>query len=205
MKGILMNKKVLYWPGLGKDMKVLNSFRRELAAEGYQIDVVDFEYDKGSLNPNKWKQIQKNQYDWWIGISLGASLLYYSYNFVENSLRPKRLTLINPFCSRKILSEEKLFDMSKQWDFSPIDNLCIVDKIDVVISIYDWKIPIYHGIKLLTLTSSLNKYIIFLNSDHIVDNEIIQKELVKALITCEEGKKNQNEEKFNNCYIYKQQ
>ncbi len=199
-----MIKKVLYWPGLGQDMTILNVFRKELCSRGYEIDIINLEYDKGDLAPDKWEQIQSNKYDWWIGISLGASLLYYAYNYVNKSMRPCRITLINPFSSRKLLSNEKSFDMSKQWDFSPIDNICFVENIDMIISLNDCKVPIYHGIKLLNFTKSSNKNILFLETGHVIEEDVIQKELVDALIIGEKGIKNTHEKKFNYCYFYKQ-
>ena len=92
-----MKKNILYWPGRGQDTEVLKEFRKELSNE-YLIDIVNFEYDRGSLEPQRWNILQ-NKYSWWIGISLGASLEYYAYNYVELKNRPNRITLINPFSS----------------------------------------------------------------------------------------------------------
>ena len=191
-------KKILYWPGRGQDIEILKVLRNELSKK-YIIEVVDFKYDVGELNPNIWK-ILKNKFDWWIGISLGASLLYYTYNFIEERSRPTRLTIINPFSSRKKLSEEKKFDLSQQWNFSPKQQQIKVDKIELISSVYDSKIPIYHGIELINSTNSKDKKIMFVNSNHTIDNVNAQIELSKILLN-EEIK----DERFNYCYIYKPQ
>lgn len=155
-------KKILYWPGMGQSADILKYLKTELS-KSYQLDIVNFEYDVGNLEPGKWK-ILNDKFDWWIGISLGASLLYYSYNYVAEAKRPNRLTIINPFSSREKLSIEKGFDLSKQWNFSPKEKNINVNKIELVASVYDFKIPTYHGIELLNNANSTNKRIVFINS-----------------------------------------
>ena len=192
-----MKKNILYWPGRGQDTEVLKEFRKVLSNE-YLIDIVNFEYDRGSLEPQRWNILQ-NKYSWWIGISLGASLEYYSYNYIELKNRPNRITLINPFSSRKILSEEKKFDISSQWDFAPRNSIIKVEKIDLVSSIFDTKIPMYHGIDLLDKAISNDKEIVFVNSNHTIDEKCAQIQLANILL----GKSEENAE-INYCNIYKQ-
>lgn len=192
-----MRKKVLYWPGMGQNIEILKEFRREISKD-FKIDIINFKYDKGNLNPKEWK-ILENTYEWWIGISLGASLAYYAYNYVKISNRPKRITIINPFSSRKILSNEKKFDMTKQWDFSPIENTIKIEKIDLVSSVFDTEIPMYHGIDLLNSTISEKKKIIFINSNHTIDDNEAQEQLAKILL----GKSEKNA-RANYCNVYKQ-
>jgi hypothetical protein len=190
-------KKILYWPGMGQSADILKYLKTELS-KSYQLDIVNFEYDVGNLEPGKWK-ILNDKFDWWIGISLGASLLYYSYNYVAEAKRPNRLTIINPFSSREKLSIEKGFDLSKQWNFSPKEKNINVNKIELVASVYDFKIPTYHGIELLNNANSTNKRIVFINSNHTIDKKEEQIELAKILLN--EDEKN---ERFNYCNIYKQ-
>lgn len=190
-------KRILYWPGMGQQKDILKHLRDELSKENI-IDFIDFDYDKDKLNPSKWN-ILKNKYDWWIGISLGASLLYYSYNFLKEEYRPKRITIINPFSSRKKLSEERNFDLSNQWDFMPKEQNINIEIIDLISSVYDSKIPMYHGIELLNNTNSKEKNLIFVNEGHTIDDPNAQIELAQILLNkgiCNEG--------YNYCNIYKQ-
>ncbi|MBR0428349.1 MAG: hypothetical protein IJK18_09185 [Clostridia bacterium] len=196
-------KKILYWAGRGQDLKILESFRNVLKKEGYEIDYINIEYDTGELSPNQWNQVVNNDADWWIGISLGASLLYYSINFIKKS-KPSRITLINPFSSRRILSEERGFDLNNQWDFSPKDCKIEVENLELVLSQKDTKIPMYHGIELLNNTICNNKKIIFVNGDHIIDKDEAQVELAKILIKNEILNGGNNNERYNYCNIYKQ-
>ena len=196
-------KKILYWAGRGQDLKILNDFREELKKDGFEIDYINVKYDSGQLSPNKWEQVTNNNADWWIGISLGASLLYYSMNFIKKN-KPNRITLINPFSSRKILSEEKGFSLDNQWLFSPQNCDVEVDNLDVVLSTNDTKIPIYHGVKLLNKTISKNKQVVFVESDHIINNNKVQAELARVLIENRMLYGGNNDEKYNYCNIYKQ-
>ena len=196
-----MNNKILYWPGMGQDLEILKHFRNELTLQGYSIDTVKIKYDQNELNPKNWNEIKNNQADWWIGISLGASLLYYSLNFINENNKPLRISIINPFSSRKQLSIERKFDLKNQWDFSPINVNCDVNEIDLITSLYDSKIPMYHGIELLNNAISVNKNLIFVKEDHTINNIEAQKELAKVLHNVNEEK---NNEKYNYCHVYKQ-
>lgn len=195
-------KKILFWAGRGQDLKILENFRKQLIKSGFQIDYINIRYDEGELLPNKWKQVLYNDSDWWIGISLGAALVYYSANFAEG-YKPKRITLINPFSSRKILSEEKGFDLSNQWLFSPKDCTLKIDNMDVVLSTYDTKIPMYHGIELLNKTICNNKKIVFVDSNHTIDDINAQIELADILIENESLNGGNDNERYNYCNIYK--
>ena len=195
-------KKILFWAGRGQNLRILENFRKQLEKSGFQIDYIDIRYDEGELLPNKWKQVSDNNADWWIGISLGASLLYYSANFVEK-YKPKRITLINPFSSRKVLSEEKGFNLDNQWVFSPKDCVLKIDNMDVVLCTYDAKIPMYHGIELLNKTICNNKKIVFVDSNHTVDDINAQIELADILIKNEGLNGGNNNERYNYCNIYK--
>lgn len=201
----MKNNRILYWPGRGQDLKVLKYFRNELLQNGFLIDVIDVEYDIGELNPLNWAKVKENNCDWWIGISLGASLLYYALNYVDDLCKPTRITLINPFCSRKNLSNEIGFDLTNQWDFSPIENTVNVDQIELVSSVFDVKIPMYHGINLLNKTISSNKKLIFIDEKHTIDLKEAQIELAQLLCDIniiEKGKKG-NGKGYNYCNIYK--
>lgn len=198
-----MNNKILFWPGITQDTNILKDLKRILIKNGYFIEYVKFKYDVGKLNPKKWDQVVNNKSDWWIGISLGASLLYYAYHFVPLNKRPKRITIINPFFSREILSYEKDFNIKNYWNFSPIKYKVNVNHIELVLSIFDKNIPIYHGLHLINSSSTSNKNIIFINSNHVIDESNAQKELGILLYKYKDGKYCY-EKKLNYCNIYQQ-
>lgn len=199
-----MKTKILYWPGIGKDLKVLDSFLAELKIKNYDIKIFNEEYDIGELNPSTWEQVVNNECDWWIGISLGASLLYYAYAFVPDEKKPSRITLINPFYSRNILANEKGFDITKFWDFSPIDMKCFIKHCELIVSRYDKNINPYHSLVLSSSINSDNAYVILVNSDHTLKLNDVEKEVADLLINY--NRKGYNIEKENNnCNIYKQQ
>lgn len=191
--------KILYWPGMGQNLEILKKFREELVKKENKVYVVDFQYDNNILNPNKWNIINENDFDWWIGLSLGASLLYYSYEFVPSKLRPKRITIINPFSSREMLARERKFSLEKQWRFSPIKSTLKVNTVDLVRSIQDEKIPSHHGFELLNHAIANEKNIILVNENHTIDNYDAQVELAKVLIN-----KESKSEQYYYCNIFKQ-
>lgn len=191
--------KILYWPGMGQNLEILNQFRKELLKRGNEISIIDFKYDDNKLEPTKWKIIEEKKFDWWIGISLGASLLYYSYEFVMDKYKPERITIINPFSSRKTLAKEKKFNLKNQWDFSPINSKMQINTIDLVSSIKDDRIPSHHGFELLNNAIANEKNLILINENHTIDNYDAQIELAKLLIN-----KEQRDEKYYYCNIFKQ-
>lgn len=199
-----MKTKILLWPGIGKDLSVLDTFVEELKINNKEIIYFKEDYDYEGLNPNNWCQVFSNDCDWWIGISLGASLLYYVYSYVPKEKRPSRITLINPFYSRRVLSKEKNFDIDKYWDFEPINMKEFIEHCELIVSNYDKNINPYHSLTLSFSINSVNKYIILINSDHTLKMNNVQKELADLLISYDErGYKIEKEN--NNCNIYKQQ
>lgn len=199
----MKKNKILYWPGRGQNLDILKEFRKELETQGFELECICINYDEGDLKPYKWKQVVQNDANWWIGISLGASLLYYSLRFTEEK-KPNRITLINPFSSRETLSKERKFELKNQWNFAPIDYVGKVDNFDMVLSINDIKIPMYHGVKLINNTICKNKQIIFINENHTIDNEVAQKELATILENDNLLNRGEKNEGYNYCNIYKQ-
>lgn len=199
----MKKNKILYWPGRGQNLDILQDFRKNLEENGFELEYIDVNYDEGSLNPWIWKQIAENDADWWIGISLGASLLYYSMKFTDKN-KPSRITLINPFSSREVLSQEKNFNLENQWNFAPIDYVEEVDNLDMVLSINDTRIPMYHGVELLYNTICKNKQIIFINETHTIDNENAQEELARALVNNTISDRGGENERYHYCNVYKQ-
>jgi hypothetical protein len=198
-----MNKnKILYWPGRGQNLDILKDFRKELETQGFKIECININYDEGVLHPYTWKQVVQNESNWWIGISLGASLLYYSMQFA-GKIKPNRITLINPFSSREELSKERKFSLENQWNFAPIDYMEKVDNLDMVLSINDTKIPMYHGVKILNNTICENKQIIFINESHTIDNGDAQNELARVLGNYDILDRGIYNERYNYCNIYK--
>lgn len=201
---MMIKNKILYWPGRGQDLEILKDFRSTLEGKGFQLDFIDIKYDEGILSPNTWKQVVQNDAIWWIGISLGASLLYYSMKYTNRN-KPNRITLINPFFSREVLSKEKNFNLENQWNFAPIDYAEKVNNLDLVLSINDTRIPMYHGVKILNNTICDNKQIIFINESHTIDNKNAQIELARALESNNILNRGGKNEGYNYCNFYKQQ
>jgi hypothetical protein len=195
------NKDILFWPGRGQNPNILSHLLSFFRQNGYCVVSIPFDYDSGEVPFKKdsdWcKWLQSNKYNWWIGISLGASLAYTMLSLSEETIQPKRITLINPFSSRKQLSIEKKFSLENQWDFSPTEYELVVNSIDMVISLFDEKIPIYHGISLLNHTRSQHKKLIFIHDYHEVKDSTAQTELAKILF-------GEHCESNDCCYIYKQ-
>ncbi len=188
---------ILYAPGLNNDLAVLQQFRQYLS-ELVPLKILNVKYDNGEFAPSRYTDIVNNDSDWWIGISLGASFLYYVYDMAV--VKPKRMTLINPFSSRRRLSIEKNFDMSGQWAIEPEAKVCNLRAIDVVISLYDYSVPIYHGLELLNKTEARRKTLVCVNSGHQIPELSRQKELACLLFNIDEG--SPNEKRYNYCNVY---
>lgn len=191
---------ILYAPGRNNDMSVLSAFR-DCLGESFPLKILDLKFDEGSFEPSRFREIVENDSDWWIGISLGASFLYYVWDIAV--IKPARLTLINPFSSRKILSYEKHFDMKDQWDFTPKNKRCNVECIDVVISLYDHSVPIYHGLELLNQTEAQIKNLICISSNHQIPELTKQKELAAILVNLAKGYP--GEKQYMYCNVYQWQ
>jgi hypothetical protein len=199
---------ILFWPGRGKSPDVLTRFLSVLNTNAYTIVTIPFEYDTG-IPPftahSEWETwCAENNFSWWIGISLGASLAYTFASLLNEANRPERLTLINPFASREILAKEKKFSINDQWNFSPIHYDLNLRKIDMVVSVFDKKIPIYHGISLLNKVVSSRKNLIFVDDNHQIQNEAAQKELAELLIVGKNTKREGNCGKTYYCNVYQQ-
>lgn len=180
-----MDTKVLYWPGRGQNLDILSALRRSLEARGAEIECVSFRYDCGPLSPWTWTEVRDNHAEWWIGLSLGASLACYSLPFATR--RPKRLTLINPFFSREQLSFEKHFSLDGQWKFSLSGNNEPVD-LDLVVSMNDDKIPLHHSSDILKHNSFNSVSLITVDSNHTIDDRLAQRELASVLLGRNHGK-----------------
>jgi hypothetical protein len=193
---------------MGKSPDTLVHFLSLLNTNAYTVVPVPFEYDTGippfATNSEWGMWCAENNFSWWIGISLGASLAYTFASLLNEIKRPKRLTLINPFASRETLAKEKTFSINGQWNFSPIAYALNLKKIDMVISVFDEKIPIYHGVSLLNKAVSDRKSLIFVDDNHQIQNEAAQKELAELLISGESVKKGDNCGKTCYCNVYQQ-
>lgn len=203
MKAI--KSKVLYWPGIGQDIQVMHDMLNILRKRKFDIIYPEFVYDKDEFLLDKkseiYKWVEKQNAEWWIGLSLGASLAYTIASLLPIELRPARITLINPFSSRVQLSKEKGFSLENQWIIEPKRYNLSVREADIVISLYDEKIPIYHGIELASNIMSRNKKIIFLKANHMVMQKGVQEELGGILLSMQKDVSN---EKSYYCNIYKQ-
>lgn len=103
------------------------------------------------------------------------------------------------------MSKEKNFNLENQWNFAPIDYAEKVNNLDLVLSINDTRIPMYHGVKILNNTICDNKQIIFINESHTIDNKNAQIELARALESNNILNRGGKNEGYNYCNFYKQQ
>jgi hypothetical protein len=153
---------------------------------GIDIEVISFCYDTGSppfsLDSEWTVWLKKHPVSWWIGMSLGASLAWVFASLLDDSIKPRRLTLINPFASRKQLAEEQGFSLNEQWDFAPLESKLTVSRAEIVVSIFDEKLPIQHGIRLLNKIEADIKRVIFVDDNHQIQTNDAQEELAKLLI-----------------------
>ena len=169
------NRKILYWPGIGRSPLELFDFYRSMEDNGYSIAIMPYEYDVGEKphNPEsfiyQWANNQSNTgADWWIGLSLGASVAYLVASAISAESIPKRITLINPFADRAQLAWEKGFSLVGQWLLSPLNHGLYVPIVDIVLSLNDDRIPIEHGKQLLSMITATELRVIMLNADHAV-------------------------------------
>lgn len=201
----MLKKKLLFWPGRGKQLNILIDFIA-MIKKSHDVCIFPFEYDTGEIpfyhNAQWCKWLLNNRFDWWCGISLGASLSYVMSSLCIGAI-PERLTMINPFNSRGILAKEKNFSLENQWDFSLSDYMVEVNNIDMVLSVYDEKIPIYHGVSILNKTTANSKVLYFVNDNHRIENQEAQIELARLLT--EEDRYDRTQDSYSHyCYVYKQ-
>lgn len=175
-------KKLLFWKGRGHK-NVLETFLEGMT-EKYDIIYFPFEYDSGEppFSPDsEWSRwLIENPCDTWCGISLGASLMY-AMAAVSDRFCPSEMILINPFISRYQLSKEKGFSLAGQWELELRNKPLTLSECNIVLSVHDEKINIHHGIELAGQITASKKKVLFLDSDHCLDSEKIQKDLSDIL------------------------
>jgi hypothetical protein len=184
-----LDKSILYWQGRSRNESELSHFHQELKLRGYSTEIMPIDYDTG-LPPNnpkssiyEWTYRQTNRtYDWWIGLSLGASVAYMVASSYATCSNPKRLTLINPFSNREKLAREKKFSLNGQWVINPINHQLHVSVVDIVLSVNDNRIPIEHGKSLLPMIVAKKIRVILLDADHAISDATAQSDLASFLL-----------------------
>ncbi len=181
--------RILYWPGMGRSPLELFDFHRRMEDNGYSIDIMPHKYDVGETPDNpessiyQWtNNLAKTGADWWIGLSLGASVAYLVASAISAKAIPKRITLINPFADRVQLAWEKNFSLVGQWLLSPVNHYLHVPIVDIVLSLNDDRIPIEHGKRLLPMITASELRVVMLNADHAVTASSAQLELADVLL-----------------------
>jgi hypothetical protein len=183
------SRRILYWPGMGRSPLELFDFYRRMEDNGYSIDIMPYEYDVGEKphNPEsciyQWAEnLSETDADWWIGLSLGASVAYLVASAISAESIPKRITLINPFADRAQLAWEKNFSLVGQWLLSPVNHNLYVPIVDIVLSLNDDRIPTEHGKQLLPMITATELRVIMLNADHAVSGYSAQLYLADILL-----------------------
>ena len=193
----MINKKILYWSGFSCRKDELVYLKTEFENKDYVITKFPYNYDYGNFIPIKWIPLLDWDFDWWIGLSLGASVMVYSLSFFPKECLPKRITMINPFYSRSELAKENNFNIANQMDFQLNKVIKNIEKVELVSSIEDKKIKMNHGIKVIKNFESSKKCIIFVTSNHGINDSCVQKELAHLLMS-----EDYNETKYKYCDIY---
>ena len=189
--------KIMYWPGFARKDDELLYLLSEVKKRGLDVTKFPYNYDYGNIIPHEWNTLVEWDFDWWLGISLGASVMVYSLRFLPIEYYPKRITIINPFYSRSELAKKNGFDMSNQMDFKLDQIVKNIDKIELVSSLYDEKIRMNDGVRVVCNFEATNRSIIFVKSNHGIDDSYVQTELAHILIP----NKDYNE-KYKYCDIY---
>ena len=179
MKTLSENRHILYAPGRGCDLSVLTDFRKELALRGFVLHLLPFSCDEGEFRAAELMAKIPPECSWWIGISLGASVLW-QLSALPDAM-PQRLTVINPFADRERLAKEKGFSLRGQWIFKPLDYCPRAGHIDVVISLHDQSIGAHHGLELLSAAQPAVKNLIIVKADHQINDSAAQRQLAGLL------------------------
>lgn len=191
--------RILYAPGRGKKLGILQDFRKELVGLGHSVDILQTPYDTGALPRSS---LITSAYDWWIGLSLGASLLCYVFPLTEKLFRPGRITAINPFFDRRKLASQRNFSLADQWDFTLAGSKIDIPSFDVVLSLADQAIPLEHGLLLSANITASQNCLITVDADHQITNHLAQRELAKVLDVLAENCGGYDGADY--CFIYKQ-
>ena len=193
----MTNKNILYWPGFSRAEDELSYFQTEFRNKDFEITKFPQNYDYGVINPTEWINLINWNFDWWIGMSLGASVMIYSLKYLPKYFFPKRITIINPFYSRSELAKENGFNMENQMDFQLDFKIEGPETVELISSTDDEKIKMNHGIKVINNFEKSKKSIIFVSDNHRIGTPVAQKELAKLLIS----ERLVNEE-YKYCNIY---
>ena len=185
----ISNKSILYWQGRARSNSELFKFHQVLKHHDFLTEIMPINYDIGLLpnNPEssiyQWIHNQtKKTYDWWIGLSLGASVAYMVASSAMTCSAPKRITLINPFSNREMLANEKGFSLNQQWAINPANYRLHVSTVDIVLSVNDDRIPIKHGQLLLPMITAKELRVILLDADHIISKTKAQSDIANFLL-----------------------
>lgn len=185
----VFDKSILYWQGRGRNPLELINFNKTLKHHGFSTQIMPLDYDIGLMpnNPEsriyQWIHCQiKTTQDWWIGLSLGASVAYILASSAMTGSIPQRITLINPFANREKLAKEKNFSLNQQWVINPINHRLCVPIVDIVLSVNDNRIPIKHGQALLPMITAKELRVIMLDADHTISDSTAQLDLANVLL-----------------------
>lgn len=138
--------EILYFPGIRRLPDELAFTFSRLASAGFRVWTLPVPYDVGKdFSPVPFAEYLRScgmNFQWWAGLSLGASVSWVLAAHLPEELLPKRLTLINPFSDRRKLAEIRGFSLEGQWPIVP-EQYDLPPRIfaEMVLSENDEKIP----------------------------------------------------------------
>ncbi len=185
------NPNILFFPGIHRrDDELKTFFTLAKRYKHISYSVYPLPYDTGNLTIKPFEEwLNSNQTipSWWIGLSLGACLAWYSASTIQEDLLPKRLTIVNPFSNRRALAQLRGFSMDNQWDLN-LENANIPASVNVsaIISLHDAKIPLCCKRALLNKMPIRSQF--FIDADHSLSENFAQHSMFNYLLNNEQSR-----------------
>jgi hypothetical protein len=183
------SKSILYWPGIRRSSSELSTVWQELGSAGYQVTWLDVLYDRGAppdspSGPVAQWLAQRPRAEWWIGLSLGASVAHIAASTSPLWLRPQRLTLINPIANRKKLAKMRGLTLDQGWPLIA-EQFTVhgIQEVDLVLSTLDTQVPPEQGLSLIKCFPKARLHVIELDAGHAIEEVAMQRLLVACLLS----------------------
>jgi hypothetical protein len=180
---------VLYWPGMRRSPSEFATLWQGLSGAGFAVSWVDVPYDCGPPPDSPISAVarwlaQRPLAEWWIGLSLGASVAHVAAATAAAGRCPRRLTLINPIADRVKLAEERGFSLEGRWPLLaeqfPVFGVAAVD---LILSTHDMRVPPEQGRSLVKCYPASSVRVVEVATGHAFEDVAIQRSLLSSLLT----------------------